>query len=133
MAENMTIFPTGLTYSRNTKAPLMDMQVFETLALAQAYVDNKDQTAYVGLTVSVTKDGSNNGLYYVERIADADNATGLLVKVGSDAAASFAGQTVNGAETEVTYTSSNVSVATVNSETEYKSNASDRLCIRNFI
>ncbi len=38
-------------------------------------------------------------------------------EVGSDAAASFAGQTVNGAETEVTYTSSNVSVATVNSET----------------
>lgn len=90
MAENMTIFPTGLTYSRNTKAPLMDMQVFETLALAQAYVDNKDQTAYVGLTVSVVDDGANNGLYYVERIADTDNATGLLVKVGSDSAADVA-------------------------------------------
>ena len=90
MAENMTIFPTGLTYSRNTKAPLMDKQVFETLALAQAYVDNVDQTAYVGLTVSVTNDGSNNGLYYVERIADADNATGLLVKVGADSAADLA-------------------------------------------
>lgn len=90
MAENMTIFPTGLTYSRNTKAPLMDMQVFKTLALAQAYVDNKDQTAYVGLTVSVTEDGANNGLYYVERIADANNTTGLLVKVGSDAAADVA-------------------------------------------
>ena len=90
MAENITIFPTGLTYSRNTKAPLMDMQVFETLALAQAYVDNVDQTAYVGLTVSVVNDGSNNGLYYVERIADADNETGLLVKVGSDSAADVA-------------------------------------------
>ena len=90
MAENITIFPTGLTYSRNTKAPLMDMQVFETLALAQAYVDNKDQTAYVGLTVSVVGDGNNNGLYYVERIADANNATGLLVKVGSDSAAEVA-------------------------------------------
>ena len=90
MAENMTIFPTGLTYSRNTKAPLMDMQVFETLALAQAYVDNKDQTAYVGLTVSVVTDGANNGLYYVERIADADNETGILVKVGSDSAADVA-------------------------------------------
>lgn len=86
MAENMTIFPTGLTYSRNTKAPLMDMQVFETLALAQAYVDNKDQTAYVGLTVSVVNDGANNGLYYVEQIADADHATGVLTKVGSDTA-----------------------------------------------
>lgn len=90
MAENITIFPTGLTYSRNTKAPLMDMQVFKTLALAQAYVDNKDQTAYVGLTVSVTEDGANNGLYYVDRIADANNATGLLVKIGSDSAADVA-------------------------------------------
>ena len=81
-----TIFPTGLTYSRNTKAPLMDMQVFETLALAQAYVDNKDQTAYVGLTVSVVNDGANNGLYYVNQIADADHATGVLTKVGADAA-----------------------------------------------
>lgn len=81
-----TIFPTGLTYSRNTKAPLMDMQVFETLALAQAYVDNKDQTAYVGLTVSVVNDGDNNGLYYVNQIADADHAAGVLTKVGSDAA-----------------------------------------------
>lgn len=85
-----TIFPTGLTYSRNTKAPLMDKQVFETLALAQAYIDNVDQTAYVGLTISVVNDGNNNGLYYVERIADADNETGLLVKVGSDSAADVA-------------------------------------------
>ena len=92
---NMTIFPTGLTYSRNTKAPLMDMQVFDTLALAQAYVDNVDQTAYVGLTVSVVADGANNGLYYVERIADADNATGLLVKVGSDSAADVANLTAD--------------------------------------
>lgn len=81
-----TIFPTGLTYSRNTKAPLMDMQVFETLALAQAYVDNADQTAYVGLTVSVVNDGDNNGLYYVDQIADADHAAGILTKVGSDSA-----------------------------------------------
>lgn len=81
-----TIFPTGLTYSRNTKAPLMDMQVFETLALAQAYVDNADQTAYVGLTISVVNDGDNNGLYYVDQIADADHAVGILTKVGSDSA-----------------------------------------------
>lgn len=85
-----TIFPTGLTYSRNTKAPLMDMQVFETLALAQAYVDNADQTAYVGLTVSVVNDGDNNGLYYVNQIADADHAAGILTKVGSDSAQDIA-------------------------------------------
>lgn len=89
---DMTIFPTGLTYSRNTKAPLESNRLFDTLALAQAYVDNADQNAYVGLTISVTKDevAANNGLYYIERIADADNATGLLVKVGSDSAADIA-------------------------------------------
>lgn len=81
----ITIFPTGLTYSRNTKAPLMDKQIFDTLALAQAYVDDVDQTAYVGLTISVVADGDNNGLYYVDRVADTNNATGLLTKIGSDA------------------------------------------------
>lgn len=94
---DMTIFPTGLTYSRNTKAPLESNRLFDTLALAQAYVNNADQNAYVGLTISVTKDevAANNGLYYIERIADADNATGLLVKVGSDAASDIANLTTD--------------------------------------
>ena len=94
---DMTIFPTGLTYSRNTKAPLESNRLFDTLALAQAYVNNADQNAYVGLTISVTKDevAANNGLYYIERIADADNATGLLVKVGSDAASDIANLTAD--------------------------------------
>jgi hypothetical protein len=81
---NMTIFPTGLTYSRNTKAPLESNRLFDTLALAQAYVNDKDQTAYIGMTISVIADGENNGLYYVERIADTNNETGFLKKVGSD-------------------------------------------------
>lgn len=91
MAEvKIALLPTGMTYSRNTKAPLEDKRIFNTLALAQEYVNNVDQTAYVGLTISVVNDGTNNGLYYVERIADANNATGLLVKVGSDSAADVA-------------------------------------------
>lgn len=88
MAElKMALLPTGMTYSRNTKAPLEDKRIFDTLALAQAYVDNKDQTAHVGLTISVvadtTNNGANNGFYYVERIADDKNATGLLRKISS--------------------------------------------------
>lgn len=91
MAEvKIALLPTGMTYSRNTKAPLEDKRIFNTLALAQEYVNNVDQTAYVGLTISVVNDGVNNGLYYVERIADANNVTGLLVKVGSDSAADVA-------------------------------------------
>lgn len=81
---NMTIFPTGLTYSRNTKAPLESNRLFDTLLSAQAYVDDKDQNAYVGMTISVTNDGDNNGLYYVEKIADSINESGFLKKVGSD-------------------------------------------------
>lgn len=85
MAEiKINTFPTGLTYSRNTKAPLESNRLFDTLALAQAYVDNVDQNAYVGLTVSVVSDGENNGLYYVEQIADAEHTSGILKKVGSD-------------------------------------------------
>ena len=85
MAENITIFPTGLTYSRNTKAPLEADRLFDTLELAQAYVDNIDSNAHVGLTISVTKDNiaDNNGLYYIDRIADANNTTGKLSKVGA--------------------------------------------------
>jgi hypothetical protein len=84
MAENITIFPTSLTYSRNTKAPLMDKQLFETLAEAKSYINDKDQTAYVGLTISVINDEPNNGLYYVASIADSTNNTGNLVRVTSD-------------------------------------------------
>jgi hypothetical protein len=91
MAEvKIALLPTGMTYSRNTKAPLEDKRIFNTLALAQEYVNDVDQTAYVGLTISVVNDGVNNGLYYIERIADANNATGLLVKIGSDSAADVA-------------------------------------------
>lgn len=91
MAEvKIALLPTGMTFSRNTKAPLEDNRIFDTLALAQAYVDNVDQTAHAGMTISVVNDGDNNGLYYVERIADADNETGLLVKVGSDSASDIA-------------------------------------------
>lgn len=85
MAEiKINTFPTGLTYSRNTKAPLESNRLFDTLALAQAYVDNVDQNAYVGLTIAVIADGENNGLYYIEQIADENNTTGTLRKITSD-------------------------------------------------
>lgn len=102
----MSIFPTGLTYSRNTKAPLEANKIFDTLAEAQAYIDNVDQTAYVGLTLSVVNDdnSSNNGLYYVEAIADDNTDAGVLVKVGSDTAADVAELTSRVATLETTTT-----------------------------
>lgn len=77
------LIPTGMVYSRTGKLPLESDRLFDTLALAQAYVDNADQSAYVGLTVSVVADTEeNNGLYYVKAIGTAD-AAGVLEKVGA--------------------------------------------------
>ena len=82
-----SIFPTGLTYSRNTKDPLQSKIVWATLADASVYVNNPDETAYVGMTLAVTNDAvaKNNGLWYVEAIGTKANPTaGVLKKVGSN-------------------------------------------------
>lgn len=82
-----SIFPTGLTYSRNTKDPLQSKIVWNLLADASSYVNNPDETAYVGMTLAVTNDPitKNNGLWYVESIGTKSNPTaGVLKKVGSN-------------------------------------------------
>ena len=82
-----SIFPTGLTYSRNTKDPLQSKIVWNSLAEASSYVNNPDETAYVGMTLAVTNDSvtKNNGLWYVEAIGTKSNPTaGVLKKVGSN-------------------------------------------------
>ena len=86
MAVNMVIAPTGLTYSRNTKAPLIDKVLWASFAEAQAYINNPDETAYVGMTLAVIgdSDSKKNGLYFVESIAEAAGESGSLKKVGSN-------------------------------------------------
>ena len=82
-----SIFPTGLTYSRNTKDPLQSKIVWNSLAEASSYVNNPDETAYIGMTLAVTNDPvtKNNGLWYVEAIGTKSNPTaGVLKKVGSN-------------------------------------------------
>lgn len=82
-----SIFPTGLTYSRNTKDPLQSKIVWNSLAEASIYVNNPDETAYVGMTLAVIndRDTKNNGLWYVEAIGTKSNPTaGVLKKVGSN-------------------------------------------------
>ena len=82
-----SIFPTGLTYSRNTKDPLQSKIVWNSLADASSYVNNPDETAYIGMTLAVTNDPitKNNGLWYVEAIGTKSNPTaGVLKKVGSN-------------------------------------------------
>ena len=82
-----SIFPTGLTYSRNTKDPLQSKIVWNSLSEASSYVNNPDETAYIGMTLAVINDGvaKNNGLWYVEAIGTKSNPTaGVLKKVGSN-------------------------------------------------
>lgn len=92
----MVIFPTGLTYSRNTKAPFETNRVFATLADMFAYLDNQDQTGYLGMTVVVTSDAtaSKNGVYVVTREGSvAPNADGTMPahpEIGQDTAAKWA-------------------------------------------
>ena len=63
-----SIFPTGLTYSRNTKDPLQSKIVWNSLAEASGYVNNPDETAYIGMTLAVTNDPvtKNNEITYYE-------------------------------------------------------------------
>ena len=82
-----SIFPTGLTYSRNTKDPLQSKIVWNSLSEASSYVNNPDETAYIGMTLAVINDevAKNNGLWYVEAIGTKSNPTaGVLKKVGSN-------------------------------------------------
>ena len=82
-----SIFPTGLTYSRNTKDPLQSKIVWDSLSEASSYVNNPDETAYIGMTLAVINDevAKNNGLWYVEAIGTKSNPTaGVLKKVGSN-------------------------------------------------
>ena len=72
-----SIFPTGLTYSRNTKDPLQSKIVWNSLSEASNYVNNPDETAYIGMTLAVINDEvvKNNGLWYVEAIGTKSNPT----------------------------------------------------------
>ena len=82
-----SIFPTGLTYSRNTKDPLQSKIVWNSLSEASSYVNNPDETAYIGMTLAVINDevAKNNGLWYVEAIGTKSNpSAGVLKKVGSN-------------------------------------------------
>lgn len=77
-----TGFP--LTFKMSDKAPAIAKRIFDTLAHAQAYVDDVNDTAVPGLVLSVILDGENNGLYFVKEIAEGENK-GVLERVGGKA------------------------------------------------
>lgn len=74
----------GLTFNMTGKAPIVNKRIFATLADAQAFVDDVDDSAIEGLILSVIADGDNNGAYFVENIHDDEHSTGTLKKIGGD-------------------------------------------------
>lgn len=94
----------GLTLNMTGKAPAISKRIFDTLADAQAYVNDANDSAIAGLQLSVIADTdtSKNGIYFVSKIGTGTE-DGVLVKIGSDAAASIEEleQKVSALETDV--------------------------------
>jgi len=79
----------GLTLNMTGKAPAVSKRIFDTLADAQAFADDYNDSAVEGLTLSVVNDGNNNGVYFVQSIKTTkQGAAAVLVKLGTEAGAS---------------------------------------------
>jgi hypothetical protein len=61
------------------KAPAVAKRIFETLADAQAYADDVNDSAIAGLQLSVINDSdaNKNGIYFVKSIGDGTNSAVL--------------------------------------------------------
>lgn len=78
----------GLTLNMTGKAPAVSKRIFDTLADAQSFANDYNDSAIEGLLLSVVADGNNNGVYFVKSIktgADADSA--VLEKLSTSSAA----------------------------------------------
>ena len=79
-------FGWGLTFNMTGKAPAISKRIFNTLADAEEYANDFNDSAVEGLLLSVVADNEqNNGVYFIQSIkhnAEDDNA--ILIKVGSD-------------------------------------------------
>ena len=69
----------GLSLNMTGKAPAIAKRIFETLADAQAYADDVNDSAIAGLQLSVINDddSSRNGIYFVKSIGDGTNSAVL--------------------------------------------------------
>ena len=75
----------GRTFNLLGKVPAVSKRIFETLADAQGFADDYNDSAIEGLLLSVVDDAKNNGVYFVERIKkDEKDENAKLVKVGYD-------------------------------------------------
>ena len=74
----------GLSLNMTGKAPAIAKRIFKTLADAQSYADDVNDSAIAGLQLSVISDSdsSKNGIYFVRSIGDGTNPA-VLELVGS--------------------------------------------------
>ena len=78
----------GLTLNMTGKAPAVSKRIFDTLADAQAFANDYNDSAIEGLLLSVVADGNNNGVYFVKSIkTGADAAAAQLEKLSTSNAA----------------------------------------------
>ena len=78
----------GLTLNMTGKAPAVSKRIFDTLADAQAFANDYNDSAIEGLLLSVVADGNNNGVYFVKSIkTGADSAAAQLEKLSTSNAA----------------------------------------------
>lgn len=79
----------GLTLNMTGKAPAVSKRIFDTLADAQAFANDYNDSAIEGLLLSVVADGDNNGAYFVKSIkTGVDAAAAVLEKLSTSNAAS---------------------------------------------
>jgi hypothetical protein len=70
------------------KAPAVSKRIFDTLADAQAFANDYNDSAIEGLLLSVVADGNNNGVYFVKSIkTGVDAAAAVLEKLSTSNAA----------------------------------------------
>ena len=71
-------FGWGLTFNMTGKAPAIAKRIFNTLADAEEYANDFNDSAVEGLLLSVVADNEqNNGVYFIQSIkhnAEDDNA-----------------------------------------------------------
>jgi hypothetical protein len=79
-------FGWGLSFNMTGKAPTIAKRIFDTLADAEEYVNDFNDSAVEGLLLSVVADNEqNNGVYFVQSIKrNADDENAVLVKVSFD-------------------------------------------------
>lgn len=74
-----------ITWKAAGRYPIVADRIYDTLADAQAYVDDLSATASAipGLVLSVVNDEKNNGIYFVQSVAKDADTPGVLVKAGT--------------------------------------------------